>query len=101
MTEFWVMKVIASRAQLDALKAQALAMGKANAHPFPVTPPWYAAYERGELQLVNGDICEAIAVYEAKTQADVAKAQGDATDRSLSEASKTGATHKVVMNAEV
>lgn len=103
MTEVWVMKIIAARADLDALKAKAQAMGKTNDHPFPTNPPWYAAFERGELLLVNGDICEPIDVFDVKgtTPADLAKAQGDAQERAMIETSKTGTAHKVVVNAEI
>jgi hypothetical protein len=79
--EYWVMKVIATKAEVERFE-RAEAAG-----------PWVLALLRGEVFHVNGEIVEPIEVYDND--------QESAITRSMAEHARTGRTHKVVLNAEL
>lgn len=73
--EFWVMRIVVAEVATGGVTATEQAM-----------------VDRGDLQLINGDLCEPIESYED---------QHDAEARALKEHGRTGHPHKVVMNAEI
>lgn len=72
-TEWWVMRVVVSK---DGI----------------VEPHIAKEIERGNLQVINGEVCEPIEWYSD---------QLDAMDRAIREQLKTGLHYKVTMNADL
>ena len=84
MIEWWVMKVIATKAEVEARELQG----------DPVIARWNALLLSGDLCYSGTELCEPVALLEGKEQ------QEAGLIRCQREHARTGVVHKLVLNAD-